>query len=99
MNLRRSTARSAPRHRFIEGSAAFMLSVFPLFLATVMSASGGEKETITYTKHIAPLLWKNCANCHRPGEVGPFSLVTYQDAAKRADFLAAITAERRMPPW
>jgi hypothetical protein len=54
---------------------------------------------VTYTKDIAPLLWKNCAGCHRPGEIGPFSLLTYQDAARRADFLADITAERRMPPW
>src|SRR5262245_1020440 len=54
---------------------------------------------VTYSKQIAPLLWENCAGCHRPGEVGPFSLLTYQDAAKRAEFLASITAERRMPPW
>jgi hypothetical protein len=44
-------------------------------------------------------LWQNCAGCHRPGEVGPFSLLDYEDAAKRADFLAQITADRRMPPW
>lgn len=56
-------------------------------------------EEITYTKHVAPILWKNCAGCHRPGEVGPFSLLTYEDAAKRADFIAEITASRRMPPW
>jgi hypothetical protein len=37
--------------------------------------------------------------CHRPGEVAPFSLLTYQDAAKRAEFLAEITASRTMPPW
>jgi mono/diheme cytochrome c family protein len=56
-------------------------------------------DSVTYTKHVAPILWKNCATCHRPGEVGPFSLLTYQDAAKRAEFLAEITANRRMPPW
>jgi mono/diheme cytochrome c family protein len=53
----------------------------------------------TYNKHIAPILWKNCAGCHRPGEVGPFSLLGYKDAAKRADFLKTVTATRRMPPW
>ncbi len=56
-------------------------------------------EPVTYSKHIAPILWKNCAGCHRPGEVGPFSLLTYEDTKKRADFLAEITASRRMPPW
>jgi len=56
-------------------------------------------DEVTFNKHVAPILWKNCASCHRPGEVGPFSLLTYKDAAKRADFLAEITADRRMPPW
>jgi hypothetical protein len=76
-----------------------MSNLFPLILTVVVAAPNGEAEPVTYSKHVAPLLWENCANCHRPGEVGPFSLLTYQDAAKRADFLAAITAERRMPPW
>ncbi|MBX6314619.1 MAG: cytochrome c, partial [Isosphaeraceae bacterium] len=58
-----------------------------------------EGETFTFNKHVAPILWKHCASCHRPGEVGPFPLLTYRDAAKRADFLRAITASRRMPPW
>jgi peroxiredoxin len=56
-------------------------------------------EEITYTRDVAPILWKNCVMCHRPGQVGPFSLLTYRDAAKRADFLREITASRRMPPW
>jgi mono/diheme cytochrome c family protein/peroxiredoxin len=53
----------------------------------------------TYNKDIAPILYQNCATCHRPGEVAPFSLLSYQDAAKRASLLAAITEKRVMPPW
>ena len=53
----------------------------------------------TFNKDVAPILWKNCSGCHRSGEVGPFSLLTYKDAAKRADFLAEITQSKRMPPW
>jgi hypothetical protein len=56
-------------------------------------------EEVTYTKDIAPLLWKHCADCHRPGAVAPFSLLSYKDAAKRANFLAEVTARREMPPW
>jgi hypothetical protein len=65
-----------------------------LILAAIAPAA-----EVTYTKDVAPILWKNCAGCHRPGDVGPFSLLTYDDAKKRADFIAKITAERRMPPW
>ncbi len=64
-------------------------------LAAVLGALGAArvaaKDTtaakVTYAKHIAPILLKNCAGCHRPGEVGPFSLLSYDDAAKRADFV------------
>jgi len=40
--------------------------------------------TPTFNKDIAPILYQNCATCHRPGEVAPFSLLAYEDAAKRA---------------
>ena len=53
----------------------------------------------TFNKDIAPILYQNCATCHRPGEVAPFSLLTYQDAAKRAAQLATVTGKRVMPPW
>jgi hypothetical protein len=53
----------------------------------------------TFNKDVAPILYQNCASCHRPGEVAPFSLLTYQDAAKRAGQLAAVTKSRYMPPW
>ena len=56
-------------------------------------------KSITFSKHIAGILWKNCAGCHRPGEIGPFSLLDYADASKRAAFIAEVTASRRMPPW
>jgi hypothetical protein len=59
----------------------------------------GAAEKITFTKDVAPLLWKHCAGCHRPGGAGPFPLLTYEDAAKRANFLRHITSSRRMPPW
>jgi mono/diheme cytochrome c family protein len=71
------------------------LAASGLWLAAV--AVGGEVPT--YTKEVAPILWKNCAGCHRPGEIGPFSLLTYQEAAKRATFIEEITASRKMPPW
>jgi peroxiredoxin len=56
-------------------------------------------EPITFAKHVAPILFKNCVSCHRPGEVAPFSLLTYRDAAKRADFIRDVVESGRMPPW
>jgi len=54
---------------------------------------------VTYSKDIAPILYQRCASCHRPGEVAPFSLLGYRDAAKRARQLAEVTRSRYMPPW
>jgi hypothetical protein len=54
---------------------------------------------LTYAKDVAPLLNKHCVSCHRPGEIAPFPLTSYKDAAKRAKHLAEVTSEGRMPPW
>ena len=57
------------------------------------------KDAPTYTRDIASILFKNCAACHRPGEVAPFSLMTYADAKKRARLIQTVTGSRYMPPW
>ena len=54
---------------------------------------------VTFNKDIAPILFANCATCHRPGEVAPFALLTYADAVKRAARIAEVTTARHMPPW
>ena len=50
-----------------------------------------DDKTPTFNRDIAPILYQNCSTCHRPGEVAPFALLTYQDAAKRAKQIADIT--------
>jgi mono/diheme cytochrome c family protein len=62
-------------------------------------AAAGAAATPTFNKDIAPILYQQCATCHRPGEVAPFSLLTYQDASKRARLIATVTERRYMPPW
>jgi peroxiredoxin len=59
----------------------------------------GPDQAITFHADVAPILWRHCAGCHRPGEVGPFPLLTHRDAAKRAAFLSEVAASRQMPPW
>ena len=56
-------------------------------------------QTVTYSRQIGPLILDRCAPCHRPGESGPFPLLTYQDARKHAAQIARVTASRFMPPW
>jgi mono/diheme cytochrome c family protein len=56
-------------------------------------------STPTFNKDVAPILYQNCAVCHRPGQVAPFPLLTYSDASRRAALIAAVTAKHYMPPW
>src|SRR4029077_7717827 len=70
---------------------------FALMLAA--NAFAAPPAAPTFNKDIAPILFQNCATCHRPGQVAPFSLLTYADAAKRAALIATVTAKHYMPPW
>jgi hypothetical protein len=56
-------------------------------------------ETITFSEHIAPIVYANCVTCHRPGEVAPFPLISYEDVSKRGKLIAKVTQSRYMPPW
>jgi hypothetical protein len=54
---------------------------------------------VTFSEHVAPILFDNCTSCHRPGEAAPFSLMSYRDARPLARAIAAVTSSRVMPPW
>lgn len=73
-----------------------------LSLTLLFAVSGvrpGVSQTVTYNEHIAPLLNNNCAKCHRPNQVAPFSLLTYDDAARHGRDMVVQTQSRYMPPW
>ena len=62
-------------------------------------AKADTEGSITYTGHIARILQDNCQSCHRPGQVGPFSLTNYEEALTWATEIKAYTHARVMPPW
>jgi hypothetical protein len=53
----------------------------------------------TFSKDVAPILYKHCVNCHRPGEIGRMSLLTYEQARPYAKAIANAVTNRTMPPW
>ncbi|MSU20825.1 MAG: tetratricopeptide repeat protein [Pedosphaera sp.] len=57
------------------------------------------KGTLTFNKDIAPIVFKQCASCHRPGQSAPFNLMSYADVKKRAQQIGEVTAKGVMPPW
>jgi hypothetical protein len=54
---------------------------------------------VTFTKDVAPILQRSCQSCHRPGQAGPMSLMTYEDARPYARSIKNRTTARIMPPW
>jgi hypothetical protein len=70
-----------------------------LLLALVAGAAGPLAGQVTFSEQVAPIIFNRCTGCHRPGEAAPFSLMSYDDVAKRGKLIAAVTASRLMPPW
>lgn len=54
---------------------------------------------LTFHKDIEPIIQAKCQRCHRPGEVAPMSLLTYDDVSSYADMIAQVVEDRIMPPW
>jgi peroxiredoxin len=57
------------------------------------------RTPVTFCRDIAPILQQRCQRCHRPGQVAPFPLLSYEDAAGWAEMIREVVRERRMPPW
>jgi hypothetical protein len=58
---------------------------------SALSGAVGIAATVTFTEHIAPIVFHNCTGCHRPGEAAPFTLMNYGDVVKRGKLIAAVT--------
>ena len=65
----------------------------------VVAAALPAQLGTTYNRDVAPLVYKRCAECHRPDGSAPFSLLTFQDVRKRATRILEVTRQRYMPPW
>ena len=82
----------------ILGVSAVVAGASSLFVASV-AAQRGQAATPTFTKDVAPVIFKNCATCHRPGGMGPMSLLSYDIAREHAYEIGEMVAAGKMPPW
>jgi mono/diheme cytochrome c family protein len=76
---------------------AVSVTVLGLLWAGIPAASAAESPT--YNQDVGPILLENCASCHRPNQVAPMSLLSYQDARPWARAIKSKVASREMPPW
>lgn len=68
----------------------------PIF---VLAAGLAAAQTPEFHKDVAPILQRHCQECHRPGEIGPMPLLTYQQARPWARAIRQAVVARIMPPW
>ena len=57
------------------------------------------ETTVTYARHVSRIMQQNCQECHRPGQVAPCSLLTYDDVSAWSAMIREVVSEGRMPPW
>jgi hypothetical protein len=73
--------------------------------ALAFSGAGGTEafaqsaDSVTFNRDVAPILYANCVSCHRPGEVGPMSLITFADVRPWARAIKQRVVSRALPPW
>src|SRR5579872_2594900 len=75
------------------------LAVGALLVSSIPAAAADAGKPVTFTKDVAPIFQQKCESCHRPNNMAPMSLVTYEDARPWAKSIAARVGARQMPPW
>src|SRR5262249_41423242 len=82
----------------VRGERLMRTGLVAVLVAGTLAAplQGQEKaapkaDAVTFAEHVAPIVFSKCVTCHRPGEVGPFSLLTYQDVRKRGKMIQLVT--------
>ena len=81
------------------GVTSLVLSA-SLFVSSALRADGQDQtKPVTFSKDIAPILQEKCQGCHRPGQIAPMSLLTYQDVRPWARAIKDRVVARQMPPW
>lgn len=72
-----------------------VMTSFALALAATLTTA----DAPTYADDVAAIVHTKCSGCHRPGQSGPFSLLSYKDVDEHADTIAAVIEDDYMPPW
>ena len=67
--------------------------------ALAAGAPAGAEETPTFASDVAPILYEECASCHRPGDIAPMSLLTYPEVRPWSRAIKDKVVSREMPPW
>jgi mono/diheme cytochrome c family protein len=79
--------------------SGIIVIAFTAMVMVAMAAKKSSTATVTFTKDIAPILYKNCVECHRTGEIAPMALVSYKEVRPWAKSIRERVVDKTMPPW
>src|SRR5574341_1002362 len=79
--------------------ACFSAAIFIALPASQAHTSKSSTKEVTFSKDVAPIFFKNCAECHRAGEAAPFSALSYKEVRPWAKSIREKVVSREMPPW
>ena len=86
-------------HRSIQLIVITALFIFAFAVVGNDSIVSSNSAPVTFARDIAPIFYKNCATCHRPGEIAPMSLMSFKDARPWAKSIREKVVDGTMPPW
>jgi copper type II ascorbate-dependent monooxygenase-like protein len=92
----------ARRHSAIERAVLVLglgLAATGVLIAQSPKTPAANGATPTFAEHVAPILYKNCTMCHRPGGIGPFSMFDYDSVKARILQMRVRVSLGQMPPW
>src|SRR5215471_6190713 len=97
--LLRWRARGWPQRLFPQIVSLVAVAVVGVVVFRHDASLEAQRAQPTFAVDVAPILFRNCTTCHRPGGLGPFSLMDYDGARSNADDIRDAIATNYMPPW
>jgi len=85
--------------RRLRGSGIVLIALCSIVVAPTRRGIGAQATEPTFNRDVAPIVYANCTMCHRPGGIGPFSLLTYVGAQQKTTRIAKAVSTGHMPPW
>ena len=85
--------------RYVLITVAWLVAIPAATWVTAAQTSQASPEAVTFHKDVLPIFQENCQSCHRPGQIGPFSMLTYKEVRPWARAIKLAVATKRMPPW
>jgi hypothetical protein len=80
-------------------SVAMSVIAGGLVVLSTVSANSGPKKEVTFNRDVAPIFYKNCAECHRANDIAPMSLMSFKESRPWARSIKEKVISREMPPW